>query len=241
MATECFSLVAEDNSNSESLFNLKKLLNLGEYSIEWRRRNPCYFKNCNQSISEESEDEESDEEEITMDNFYTTTKIKLPELNIEGFPFLIEAFLPSHGNLDKHIQIVYKIKNKTRFSILDIECNLEENEFFSISGNKQETIQILPNDSVDYIFAVYPLQSGYCKLPKFQMKLINFSLKASSIENQLQQRTYSNSSTEKSISGGELNSPLDSFEISHLDHVVQSMLPTQIFIMPQKASIASSS
>lgn len=241
MATECFSLVIEDDSFGES-FNAKKLLNLGEYSIDWRRRNPCYFNDTNESFNEESEDEEDDAEEATNEMesvrnlFYTTTRIKLPGVNLEGFPFLVEATLPSHGNLDKHIQIVYKIKNKTRFNVLDIECSLEENESFSISGNKQETIQIMPNDSVDYSYVVYPLQSGYCKLPKFQMKLNNFTFKTSSLDSsQLQQNTSLNS-PEKSISGGE-----DNFDLSHLDYVVQSMLPTQIFIMPQTTNIASSS
>jgi hypothetical protein len=64
------------------------------------------------------------------------------------------------------------------------------------------------------------LQTGYCKLPKFHVKINNF-------EHKIEQ-------TDAKIS---LN---ESLESKNLDLVVQSMLPTQIFIMPQSTNIASS-
>ena len=111
---------------------------MGEYLLEWRRQNTCNL------LSNLSADESDDGDEMNTGHgeceknsmFYTTTQIKLPDINFESFPFAIEPSLPSHGASDKHVTVVYTIRNKTRFSILDLTCTLDENEFFSISGNK---------------------------------------------------------------------------------------------------------
>lgn len=99
----------------------------------------------------------------------------------------------------------------------------------------------MPNDSSAFSFVVYPLQSGYCKLPKFHVKLNNFNFKTNRTEDgskhQQQIVSESSESVEKSLSGEEQES-LDS---ANLDSLVQSMLPTQIFIMPPTTNIASSS
>ena len=101
----------------------------------------------------------------------------------------------------------------------------------------------MPNDSTDYTFVLYPLQSGYCKLPKFRVKFNNYNFKTSRLQNGLliQQVTELEKSeiisVDKSLSGEES----ESVELAKIEYVVQSMLPTQIFIMPQTTSIATSS
>ena len=135
MATECFCLVVNDDSNGEE-FNMKKLCNLGEYMIEWRRRSPYNTDTDNDSDSDSDSESANAESELANDLFYTLTEVKMPEISIEPFPFLIETSLSSHGTLEKQLTIVYTIINKTRYSMLDIECTLEENDQFSIGGNK---------------------------------------------------------------------------------------------------------
>lgn len=135
MATECFCLIITDVSD------LKNVCDLGEYSIEWRRTRPYIIReraDVSLCIDSENEDDEilSDETESNSSMFYTSTNIKLPRVNTEQFPFLIETNLPTHGTLDRHLTIVYTIRNKTDYSVLDIECTLDENESFSIAGNK---------------------------------------------------------------------------------------------------------
>jgi len=114
-------------------FNLRQLVNIGEYLVEWCRRS---LLSDNES-EDEYEDSYTGAEELEASAlFYITTEVGLPEINIEAFPFVIETSLPKYGTLDKHVTAVYKITNKTRYSVIDIECTLDENEFFSISGNK---------------------------------------------------------------------------------------------------------
>lgn len=123
-ATECFCLVINENE-----LDSKKKLNLGDYLIEWRR-----------STSEEDEENESDCE--LNDKLCVLTRIRLPDVSVEVFPFLIETSMPSYGKLDEQIVISYRIKNKTQANVLDLECNLTENEYFSIAGNKLVILNI---------------------------------------------------------------------------------------------------
>ena len=78
---------------------------------------------------------------------------------------------------------------------------------------------------------VYPLQCGFCKLPKFQVKLINFDLKkANSTPDNGPESIAKLISTELSTTSN--------YDADNLDIIVQSMIPSQIFIMPQKVNVA---
>ena len=70
------------------------------------------------------------------DLFNVRTKIVLPEISAEPFPFLIEASIPTYGSLSEPLKINYKIYNKTQTQTLDLECTLEQNEYFALSGKK---------------------------------------------------------------------------------------------------------
>jgi hypothetical protein len=130
MATECFCLKIDQLQQSEKELNevikfendtkIKKVIELGEYAVEWRRQQVV----------------EKDKEILFMES-----KVKFPSINVDvSFPILIEPIeFPSHGFVDKPNTIVYKIINKISTNILDIECTLTENEQFSISGNKLVT------------------------------------------------------------------------------------------------------
>ncbi len=77
----------------------------------------------------------------------------------------------------------------------------------------------MPNSTTNYSYVIYPLQAGYCKLPKLKIKLNNMEI-----------------SDKKAAS--DIN---ENFDLNNLESVVQSMLPTQLFIMPKTTNIASSS
>ncbi len=103
----------------------------------------------------------------------------------------------------------------------------------------------MPNSSADYKFVIYPLQSGYCKLPKFRVKLNNFNYRTFRLEDGQREKVGGQSSggqAEKSLSGGEEQQVTsENIETAGLDFIVQSMLPAQIFIMPQTTNVAASS
>ena len=81
----------------------------------------------------------------------------------------------------------------------------------------------MPNDSINYSYVVYPLQAGFCKLPKLQIKLNNYDFKA------LKQNK---------LAGSEMSLEYES-EFENLDLIIQTMIPSQIFIMPKKVNITS--
>jgi hypothetical protein len=90
----------------------------------------------------------------------------------------------------------------------------------------KELKQILPEDSADFKYVIYPLQVGHCKLPSFHVKLNNYNYNL------------------PSGSGGESLSPMSgsadsSMPVSMLDSVISNMLPTQLFVFPEKTEEAS--
>jgi len=160
-ATECFCLVVDTDKNQEN-FNSKKLFNVGEYLIEWRRRD---LLSDNENEDDNDDSCVCDEEPEARSLFYIRSEVKLPEIKIEAFPFLIEANLPKYGTSDKHVTVVYKIKNKTHYSLIDIECSLDENDFFSISGNKMVKSDWIKrsNYSLNLIFLFIGIYSNTAK------------------------------------------------------------------------------
>ena len=150
-ATECFCLVVNsDNSNDKHLEQCK-LPTIGDYFIEWKRKNVLSIaeKKENSDTDTDTETEDDDEENTdtkapskvesdSEDCFNVKTKIALPEISAEPFPFLVEAVTPTYGSLAEQLTIVYKIFNKTN-TYLDIECSLEQNEFFALAGKKMVT------------------------------------------------------------------------------------------------------
>lgn len=87
----------------------------------------------------------------------------------------------------------------------------------------------MPNDSSDFTYVIYPLQSGYCKLPKFHVKLNNDNLKLLSQKKEITHQSIENSLLKE-----------ESDTLGNLDLIVQSMIPSQIFIMPQTTCIPTS-
>jgi hypothetical protein len=72
-------------------------------------------------------------------------------------------------------------------------------------------MQIMPSESLDYAYVLYPLQAGFCKLPTLHVKLVS------------NQRT--------GTTGLDSPSPLAPQE--EVDAVVRGMLPSQIFVFPE--------
>ena len=121
-------MIVNEENNLKSV-DSKNKCNIGEYLIEWRRAASSLIFKYEEAENDEAEDLEDDK--LTM-----ITRIKLPTINVEYFPFIIETNLPASGALDEKLVIQYRIKNKTESNILELECTLNENEFFSIGGNK---------------------------------------------------------------------------------------------------------
>ncbi len=142
-ATECFCLIVDSGLNDASPDpNVNKITTLGDYLIEWRRKN-FYGSKLNESkqssdsdLDAEETDSESEISSKKADDFFNVkTKIILPEITAEKFPFFIESIMPTCGSMNEPLTIIYKIHNKTQ-TYLDIECNLEQNEYFALSGKK---------------------------------------------------------------------------------------------------------
>jgi hypothetical protein len=148
-ATECFALVIENKSNELSFAqnNILKIASLGDYHVNWRRkRTHMIVENSSNNKNEidmdsdnEDEDDEHEESSSYFDTMNVQTKLLLPEVNIEFFPFFVKADLPTFGCLNENLTIIYTIRNRLDSQILETECSIDENEFFSISGKKLVT------------------------------------------------------------------------------------------------------
>ncbi|CAF0724301.1 unnamed protein product [Brachionus calyciflorus] len=207
MATECFCLVINDDSDS-------KKVPLGELVLKWKRRNLGSIfdtKEIDEDIETDSESNDDLKQDDLTDELIVETRFPLPEVLAEPFPFIIESELPDYGWLGKEFNLNYKIINKTQ-SVLEIECSLSENEFFAISGKKMDLIQILPNDFYNFTYLIYPLKIGHCKLPSFHVK-VNSPIEISDALKK--QESQANSS-------------------DSLDTVIENMIPSQLYIFPEK-------
>ncbi len=269
MATECFCVTIGNNQVDEpiemsvSTNSLLTSTNLGEYMIGWRRMRIFAHESLNENESnQDQEDEERDEQKADAHSeFNVLTKVDLPSVSYEPFPLLIETKVPSSGCLNQAIQVAYRVHNRT-LNLIEAECNLDENEFFAISGNKlvslfnhfelfrlteiyqfifkKQKVQIMPKDSTEYTFSLFPMQAGYSKLPKFNLKLENMpaltsdqsrdkpslisSISTTNIQQQQQQNSASN---------GSLTSDFASKSIE-FEEIIQSMIPSHLFIFPAK-------
>jgi hypothetical protein len=219
--------VAENNNNELNFAENKliKLDGIGEYFIEWKRRVQIGYSNSsspaavqNESdLDDDDEDDESDEnDDDNHHHLLVKTRLNLPEINVYFFPFHIQASIPSYACMNQTIHVTYSIQNRTQNQTLDLECNLDENEFFSLSGKKREVMQILPQDSEQFKFVLFPLQVGYCKLPQFHLELNNYNVLTGTLNNTNTLET----------------NPIDS--TSYLNSIVQNMLPSQLFVFPEK-------
>ena len=84
-------------------------------------------------------------------------------------------------------------------------------------------MQIMPSESVDYSYVLYPLQAGYCKLPALHVKMANYRAAAATA-----------AATAATATAASLESPQDD-----MDATVRSMLPSQIFIFPEQVATLS--
>lgn len=100
----------------------------------------------------------------------------------------------------------------------------------------------MPHDVATYSYVAYPLQAGFCKLPKLQLKLTNYDLKSDQKDEKNQSGAVESLAklihSELNLNES-TNSATNNINNS-LDLIVQSMIPAQIFIMPNKVNIASS-
>ena len=108
MATECFCMLLNSQEVNEPSYNL------GEYFVEWRR-----------SVVTGSDSED----------LFTEIKANLPDIKIKVFAFHIETITPPFAYIDEDFQVINKIKNCSN-KPLNLECSLEDSEFFSIAGDK---------------------------------------------------------------------------------------------------------
>jgi hypothetical protein len=159
-ATECFALVI-DKKSSELNFgqsNVIKLPSIGDYHIDWRRKkkNKVQAKRNTEDGGDDDDDDDDDDDEedenepseSIVNPMTVQTKILLPEIAVEFFPFLVKADMPTFGCLNENLTITYIIHNRLQAQILDIECVLEENEFFSLSGKKMVNFDFFLKNNV---------------------------------------------------------------------------------------------
>ena len=98
----------------------------------------------------------------------------------------------------------------------------------------------MPNDSTDYTFSLFPMQAGYSKLPKFNLKLENMPSLANdqskdkpSLISSISTANLQQHQQQHSASSGSFTSDFSS-KSTEFEEIIQSMIPSHLFIFPAK-------
>jgi hypothetical protein len=117
----------------------EKVCQLGRYFVEWKRKRILDLNRTGNQDDDNDVDDDTiccdDDEPKPGDEFFVNLKISLPEINVRLLPFYIENILPPYGCLNTSFTVVNQIKNNTD-KRLNLECAIDDNDAFSLSGNK---------------------------------------------------------------------------------------------------------
>lgn len=120
----------------------------------------------------------------------------------------------------------YKILLKNpRDEILYMAANIGNSDGFMLSGHKQLTFTIFPNDTFELAYNLYPLKANFQRLPEIKMEIRSFN----------EEQLTTTSTTTTTIDKEGENNPAVS-EISkkqtELNELLERWLPKSIFVHP---------
>ncbi|XP_066936238.1 trafficking protein particle complex subunit 11-like [Clytia hemisphaerica] len=143
IASECSCLLAPLDTH-RSLMNLPhKTLQMGRYLVNWKRRSSKKV---------------------------VTTKVNLPNVNVEFIPFFVEATIPPYGRMQECMLCHYTVYNHTN-RVLEVEVVVKASGAFMLAGSSQVQLRILPHKKHSLSYNMYPLVCGEVLLPQFHVNL----------------------------------------------------------------------
>ena len=124
-------------------------VNLGTYTLEWRRQ-PT---GSGTALP------------------YVQTSFPLPTVNIEHIPITVHVSVPAFGRVKNLLPLCYTIKNRTPY-VQEIQVSMESTDSFMFSGNKQSQLRVLPGQVYTIDYNLFPLVAGQVQLPRLHVDMM---------------------------------------------------------------------
>eukprot|EP01135_Chromosphaera_perkinsii_P005285 Nk52_evm4s332 gene=Nk52_evmTU4s332 len=95
-------------------------------------------------------------------------RFRLPGVVVAGSALQVESQCPAFGRIGEILTLKYSVKNNSR-EIQNLEVVMEASEAFMLSGHKQTSARVLPEEAIDLTYNLYPLVAGNASLPKVHL------------------------------------------------------------------------
>ncbi|XP_047314909.1 trafficking protein particle complex subunit 11 isoform X2 [Impatiens glandulifera] len=102
------------------------------------------------------------------------TEHKLPEVDIELPPIVVQLECPPHAILGNHFTYFIKIKNQTQL-LQEIKYSLADSQSFVLSGTHNDILYVLPKSEHTLSYKLVPLVPGFQQLPRFTATSLRYS------------------------------------------------------------------
>ncbi|XP_010547392.1 PREDICTED: uncharacterized protein LOC104819155 isoform X2 [Tarenaya hassleriana] len=127
-------------------------LGLGTVNLKWTRRQQ------GNNIREE---------------WVSTTKHKLPDVNVEASPLVVSLDCPPYAILGEPFTYAIRIRNQTQL-LQEVKFTLTDAQSFVLSGSHSGTVSILPKLEHILSYKIVPLSLGRQQLPTITVSFVRF-------------------------------------------------------------------
>ncbi|XP_057747323.1 uncharacterized protein LOC130966520 [Arachis stenosperma] len=105
---------------------------------------------------------------------WVVTKQKLPDMNVELPPLIVNLECPPYAILGDPFTYYIRILNQTPL-LQEIKYTLADAQSFVLSGYHNDTVYVLPKSELILSYKLVPLASGLQQLPRFSMTSVRYS------------------------------------------------------------------
>ncbi|XP_052196594.1 uncharacterized protein LOC127803957 [Diospyros lotus] len=102
------------------------------------------------------------------------TRHRLPDINVELSPLVVNLECPAHAILGNPFTYFIRIQNQTHL-LQEIKFSLGDSQSFVLSGPHNDTIFILPKSEHILSYKLVPLVSGSQQLPRITVTSVRYS------------------------------------------------------------------
>uniref|UniRef100_A0A7N0TQY9 Trafficking protein particle complex subunit 11 domain-containing protein n=1 Tax=Kalanchoe fedtschenkoi TaxID=63787 RepID=A0A7N0TQY9_KALFE len=107
-------------------------------------------------------------------NVEVLTKHKLPDVNVELPPLVVNLECPPYAILGSPFTYFVKIRNQTKL-LQEIEFTSADSQSFVMSGSHNDTVMVLPKTEYILSYKLVPLSSGLHQLPRVTITSSRYS------------------------------------------------------------------
>ena len=77
--------------------------------------------------------------------------------------------IPRHATVNEPVLIQHRVTNNSLFQMADVQVSVDTVDAFVFSGCKSSNLRLLPMQSMNFSYQIWPLAAGLVKLPHFHV------------------------------------------------------------------------